>query len=198
MRTLAPDLNVLTRTMPKAGAKMLRPYSLLTAVAAASAIACTASAQTPPSSDIFDQLIRCRSVQDVATRLSCYDAATAAFETATSTGSVVVLDRAEVEASQRQAFGFDINVLNPFAREGRPEEISSITSTLQSARQIGAGKKWLVTLEDGSTWLQIDSSSPYVRRETGQEIRVRRASLGSFMMTVGSSSAFRVRRQTPE
>ncbi|UQV18758.1 hypothetical protein MU852_02310 [Brevundimonas albigilva] len=183
--------------MPKTGLKMPR-YSFLMAVVASSAIAGSVSAQTAPSSEVWDQLIRCRSVQDVTARLSCYDDATAAFETATRSGSVVVLDRAEVEASQRQAFGFDINVLNPFAREGRPEEISSITSALRSARQVGAGQKWLVTLEDGSTWLQIDSSSPYVRRQAGQEVQVRRASLGSFMMTVGSSSAFRVRRQTTD
>ena len=163
---------------------------------AVTALAGIAMAQTPSTSaDVGDQLIRCRSVAEAAARLACYDTAAAAFETATTSGTVVVLDRAEVEATQRQAFGFDINVVNPFAREGRPEEISSITSTLKSARQVGAGRKWLVELEDGSSWLQIDSTTPYVRRGDGQEVSVRRASLGSFLMTVGSSSAFRVRRQ---
>lgn len=141
------------------------------------------------------RLVQCRGLADDAARLACYDSAVAAFETARAEGSVVVLSRDEVEESRRRSFGFDLNVLNPFDREGGPVELDSITSTLVSTRAVSGGKL-LITLADGSTWLQIDSSSPYVSRAQNQPVRVRRATLGSYMMNISDGPPIRVRRQS--
>jgi len=140
-------------------------------------------------------LVRCRATADDAARLACYDAAVAAFETARAQGEVVVLSRTEVAETQRRSFGFDLNVLNPFNGEGRPEELQSVDGTLARARQ-SAGK-WTVTLQDGSTWKQLDNASPYFRTAVGTPVHIRRATLGSYMMSIGGAAPLRVRRDNP-
>jgi len=63
-----------------------------------------------------------------------------------------------------------------------------------SAGFVGDGK-WLFRLEDGSEWRQIDSGTVRFRERQGGPVRIRRASLGSYLMTIGNSRAVRVRRQ---
>lgn len=143
----------------------------------------------------FAVLTNCRSIENSALRLDCYDAAVTALETARAQGAVVVLDRAAVQESQRRSFGFNIHALNPFSRGDGPADIEEVASTLKAARQVGPSQKWLITLEDGSVWLQTDTATPYIRRPQGQQVRIRRASMGSYLMTVANSTAFSVRRQ---
>jgi hypothetical protein len=158
----------------------------------------SSQAQTPDTNAPLAALERCRGITDPASRLSCYDAAVAALNNARAEGSVVVLDRSTVQEAQRRSFGFGINTLNPFSRSDGPAELESVTSTLKAARQVGPSQRWLLTLEDGSVWLQTDTTSPYIRRPQGQEVRIRRASLGSYLMTVANSAAFSVRRQNAD
>lgn len=156
---------------------------------AAMLLAVPAVAQEGATAD----LVRCRATTNDAARLACYDAAVAAFETARAQGEVVVLSRSEVAETQRRSFGFDLNVLNPFDSDGQPEELASVDGTLARARQ--AGGKWIVTLEDGSTWRQLDNASPYFRTAAGTPVHIRRAALGSYMMTIGGAAPLRVRRE---
>lgn len=108
-----------------------------------------------------------------------------------------MLNREQVRESERRTFGFNVSLLNPFESRGTSsssQTLDAIESVVVSAREDGAGK-WVVSLADGSIWRQIDQSSIYLRRPERQTARVRRAALGSYLMTVGSSPAFRVRRQ---
>ena len=73
-------------------------------------------------------------------------------------------------------------------------QIDSIETTLQSATQ-NADNRWVFRLADGGVWRQIDSDPLRIRPRQGDAVRVRKASLGSFLMTVGGSRAVRVRRQ---
>lgn len=142
------------------------------------------------------ELARCRDVTVDTQRLACFDRAVAALDTAERSGEVVVMDRAQVRAANRQLFGFQIT--NPFAgttAAGNVEpEIEAIETTLVSATISGEGK-WVFRLADGSEWRQIDSGSIRFRNREGEAVRVRRASLGSYMLTTEGSRAVRVRRQ---
>jgi Protein of unknown function (DUF3121). len=155
-------------------------------------------AQNSPQSaspDAVQQITACRSITEPMQRLACFDAAVGALDSARTGGDLVVVSRSEVQANQRSAFGFNINLVNPFARQGAPvEEIEAIQSPVRRARQMASGR-WLVSLEDGSTWMQIDDTSVNVSRPEDATATVRRAVLGSYLMTIGSSRAFRVRRQ---
>ena len=139
------------------------------------------------------ELARCRTVPDDSTRLVCFDRAAAALDSAERAGEVVVLDREQVRETNRRLFGFE--VANPFAgRAGSEPLMEAIETTLVSARPSG-DDKWIFKLADGSEWRQIDSGSVRFSNREGEAVRVRRASLGSYMLTIESSRAVRVRRQ---
>ncbi|RYG20485.1 MAG: hypothetical protein EON96_00925 [Caulobacteraceae bacterium] len=162
------------------------------------AVAGSAPPQAAPAAqqrpEMLERLAACRTVTESAARLTCYDAAAAALDTAQRQGDLVIMDRAGVNETRRQLFGFDLTDL-PNMFGGTPSaELSAIETTLTSAARAGEGR-WVFRLADGSTWRQIDSEPVRFQNRSGQEVRVRKASLGSFLMTVGGSRAVRVRRQ---
>lgn len=172
---------------------ILPVIGVLTLAAAGPTAAQQAQAVQRP--ELLTRLTACRAVGEATARLACYDAAAAAFDSAEREGDVVVVDRAQVSAARRQLFGFELpSMPGLFERGARPERIDAIESTLTRAGQFAEGK-WVFTLADGSVWRQIDSEGFRDRVRPGQAVRVRRASLGSFLLTVDRSRAVRVRRQ---
>lgn len=166
----------------------------LAAMAAASALSGQAApAQERP--ETLARLMACRDVADGAARLACYDAAAGALDTAEREGDVVVIDRAGVAETRRQLFGFQMPTLpRLFGPSNAIDEIDAIETTLESAVFVGEGR-WVFRLADGSVWRQIDSERVRFENRPGQPVRVRKASLNSFLLTVGGSRAVRVRRQ---
>lgn len=105
------------------------------------------------------------------------------------------MDRAQVSAARRQLFGFELPSLpDMFERGPAIERVDSIESTLERASVVGEGR-WLFRLADGGVWRQIDVEPVRFQNRNGQVVRVRRAALGSYLLTVGGSRAVRVRRQ---
>ena len=164
------------------------------AVLTLAASAGQAAPQTPQRPEMLERLAACRVVADNSARLACYDGAAAALDQAQQQGDLVVIDRAGVNETRRQLFGFDVPTLPRLFGDTTSPEIESIETTLQSASQAGEAR-WVFRLADGSVWRQIDSDPVRFQNRSGQDVRVRKASLGSFMLTVGSSRAVRVRRQ---
>ncbi len=175
---------------------LLNKMAFLVGLTATFCTAEQAAASMPePSAGALAEVARCRGLTEDANRLACYDRAVAALDAAERAGEVVVLDRAQVRETNRQLFGFEIT--NPFAGRAdiAPEPaVESIETTLASASPSGDGK-WTFRLANGSEWRQIDSGPVRFRNREGEAVRVRRASLGSYLMTLGASRAVRVRRQ---
>jgi hypothetical protein len=171
--------------------------SFISGVAAAVALASLAGQAAPPQerAGSLARVTACRDIADGAARLSCYDAAVSALDSAERQGEVVVMDRAQIGEARRQLFGFEMPALpRLFGPTEGVAEINSIETTLQSATQV-ADNRWVFRLADGGVWRQIDSDSIRHRPRQGDAVRVRKASLGSFLLTVGDSRAVRVRRQ---
>ena len=167
--------------------------SSLAAVAAAS----TLSGQSVPAQERPETLARlmaCRGVADSTARLACFDAAAGALDSAQQQGDLVVMDRAQINQTRRQLFGFEMPALPQLFGADSAVAIDSIDSTLQSASLVGEGR-WVFRLADGGVWRQIDSERVRFQNRTGQPVRIRKASLGSFLLTVDGSRAVRVRRQ---
>lgn len=174
--------------------KSLHTRLILSLAAVASAGA--ASAQTAPAArpEVLDRVVACRQVAGEAARLACYDAAVGSLDQAQRQGDVVVVDRNQVREARRQLFGFQVPSITLFDQGEKPETVEAIETTLTRAAQI-ADNKWVFTLADESVWRQIDSDRVTFRNRPGEAVRVRRASLGSYLMTIGNSRAVRVRRQ---
>ena len=170
--------------------------SLISGLAALAAASTLSTQAAPPQErpETLERLMACRGIADNAARLTCFDTAAGALDTAQRQGDVVVIDRAGVAETRRQLFGFEMPSLpRLFGPEGAAE-IDSIETTLQSASLVGEGR-WVFRLADGSVWRQIDGDRARFENRPGQPVRVRKASLGSFLLTVDGSRAIRVRRQ---
>jgi hypothetical protein len=142
---------------------------------------------------IVQKLADCRKVTEDAARLACYDQAAAALDQAEAKGDIVVVDRDQARKVRRQAFGFTLPSLSLFEKGETQEELENVTGEVDVARQDGAGK-WIVKLKDGAVWAQVDSNELFKTPKSGMTVKVRKASLGSYLMVIDNQRAFRARR----
>lgn len=139
-------------------------------------------------------LMACRSQTDPAQRLACFDAAAASLDQAERQGEVIVVDRQQVTEARRQLFGFDLpSMPTLFERGDRAPALNAVETTLTRATPVGNGL-WVFTLGDGSVWRQVNMEATRFSERPGQPVRVRRAAIGSYLLTIGNGRAVRVRR----
>jgi hypothetical protein len=169
--------------------------SALTAVLALSFVgAVKAAAPAAPSrAEVVKQISACRGIADAGERLACYDKAAAALDTAEASGDVVVVDRAEARAARRQAFGLNLPALGIFDRAATKGEMNTVNAMVASAYRV-AEDRWIVVLDDGAVWRQIDDEVLSRNPHQGSNVRIRRASLGSYMMEIDGQPGIRVHR----
>ncbi len=169
---------------------------IIIACLACLATVATASDKLLPRSDIFQRVIDCRAIVDGTQRLACYDSQVARLDEAAKRDEVVVVDKEQVKKARQGLFGFSLpNLGKLFGGKGGEDdttEISEIESTILSAQTIGYGE-WLIVLEDGARWQQV-SGELALPPKKGQPIRIKRASMGSFMANVNKQPAIKVKR----
>lgn len=170
-------------------------FSILAAAAATPAAALAQPAEPEPQRPpAYESLIRCRTVAEDAARLRCFDEAAAALQAATERREVVVVDRAQIRESRRRLFGIRLPRLPVFGGGGgEEEEIDQVEGVIASASQDGLGH-WVVTLQDGAVWVQVDNNRLALRPRAGQPVVINRGALGSYMMRVNRQPGIRVRR----
>lgn len=175
----------------------MRVFFLVAALAPA-ALAAPALAQETPQQrpEALTRVLSCRALQSAEERLACYDREVAAFETAEATNQVVVMDRQQVRRTRRTLFGLTLPDLGVFGdNNDDPEEaVAELQTTIRSAAQ-NANSKWVVILEDGARWVQIDSRNLAREPRAGMPIRIRRAAMGSYLANIDGQIAIRVRRE---
>ncbi|HEY3888588.1 MAG TPA: hypothetical protein VGL73_08435 [Caulobacteraceae bacterium] len=175
----------------------VRPLSAfgLAAIALAWAPLALAADPAPAASraEVLKALTACRTIVDPTTRLDCFDKAAAAVDRAEASGEVVVIDRAQAQAARRQAFGFNLSALSILNRAATRDEVNTLNSTAAEAYRNSDGK-WVIVLDDGARWRQIDDADLSRSPHTGSVIRIRHASLGSFVMNIDGQPYIRVHR----
>lgn len=142
----------------------------------------------------LQKLLDCRKIADNAQRLACFDAASAAFDQAEAKGDIVVVNREQARKVRRQAFGFTLPSMSLFERGEKAEEINHVQGTVAAVRQNGSGK-WVIRLEDGAVWAQIDTNEINPDPHVGETVEIRRASLGSYMLVLPHHRSFRAHRE---
>ena len=150
-------------------------------------------APAPSRAEVLKALTACRAIGEAGARLDCYDKAAAAIDQAEASGEVVVIDRAQAQAARRQAFGFDLSALSILNRAATRDEVNTLNSTAASAYRNSEGK-WIIVLDNGARWRQIDDAELNRSPRQGSVIRVRHASLGSYVMNIDGQPYIRVHR----
>jgi hypothetical protein len=175
-----------------------RPLGL--ALAGCAALAAAAVAAPPPTpktegrAQELQRLIDCRKIADNTQRLACFDAAAAAMDQAEAKGDIVVVNREQARKVRRQAFGFTLPSMSLFERGEKPEELNKVEGVVAAVRQNGSGK-WVIRLEDGGTWVQVDTNEIIPDPKPGETVEIRRAALGSYMLVLPRHRSFRAHRE---
>jgi hypothetical protein len=145
----------------------------------------------PANAPVVQAVVDCRKIEDSAQRLACYDNAVAALTSAQRSGDLVTLDRKQRQAVRKQAFGFTLPTLSMFDTGEKQED--RIDETLASAHQIGEGR-WVFQMQDGAVWRQIDDEFLSREPHAGSAIMIKRAMMGSYMLSVDGQPGVRVHR----
>jgi hypothetical protein len=160
----------------------------------------TASAGAAGAKDarpaIFQKLVDCRAQQDAALRLACYDAQVAALDDAEAKKELVVVDKAQMKQARKSLFGFSIPKISLFGGgddDQDEEELRILETTVSSARQMNDGN-WRIQLADGVYWRQMEAKDIFAPK-SGDKIKIRRASMGSYLANINGRSAFRIKRE---
>ena len=157
--------------------------------------------------ELLDELLVCRDLPSDEARVICYDSAVdrgrqrggpppvaeaspPPVPATTAAASVA----AASEISQEDLFGKTGNEVQRTVEEVTGNErIESLNARITELQQAGYDKV-AMTLDNGQMWQQIDSSS--LRLRVGDDVRIERASFGSFMLQkVGSKRTMRVKRR---
>jgi hypothetical protein len=168
-------------------------------------LAAPALAQQAP----LDKLYACTSVTDSAPRLACFDEAVAGLRTATETGGAVVVNRAQIERAEKEAFGLAAPSLTALAESAaasttpaasaaakpteKPKTLDNVTLAVKSVEKAPDGSYRFV-MENGQVWRQTDSIRLPGLGKGPWTAEVRKAAMGTFMLKLGDRTAVRVRR----
>jgi mannose-6-phosphate isomerase-like protein (cupin superfamily) len=162
--------------------------------AGVSATAATAPGIEPGRAAVLQALTDCRKLTDAAPRLACFDKATEALDVAESHGEVVVMDREQVKAVKRQAFGFNLPTLHIFDRSNKPDErIDHLVLDLDGAHHDAEGH-WVFVSADGAVWRQTDAAELGEDPHKGSKLLVKNGVLGSFFCKVDNQPQVRCQR----
>jgi hypothetical protein len=163
-------------------------------IAAAFAVASPAPAKdrkpaAPPPNPVLDALSACRTIQDSAARLACFDTASARLAEAVDRHDLVVMDRAEVRQTRRSLFGFSLPRI-PLFRGENVEEQEEITTTITAATSLGMGK-WQFRIEDGAVWRTTEGTPGLVDPAAGQKVVIKRGALGNYFIRFNGQRGLR-------
>lgn len=154
----------------------------------------TSAIAAPPERlpEAFSALVDCRKIADPAARLACFDTRAAELEAATARRDVVVVDRKSVRETRRTLFGLTIPNLSILG-DDQADEVKSVEGVVQGAREDADGR-WILSLKDGATWRQSDGNMLGLAPRNGSKVTIRRAAMGSFMMSIDRQPGIRVKR----
>jgi hypothetical protein len=137
-------------------------------------------------------LLACQSMADAGQRLSCYDKAAQGLAEAMSKKELVVIDKARANEAKRSLFGFSIPNFGALFGGG-DDQVNQIESTIAGAFENGY-EGWTIKLADGSTWQQSDGSPVALPPRKGDKVVVKRGTMGSYFVKLGSQPGFKAKR----
>jgi len=169
--------------------------SLLITAAFALTITTSANARGPVATGTpatMQRLLGCRSIQDNAQRLACFDRETTAVDQAIAKKDIVLIDKVRATAAKRSLFGFSVPDFGGLFG-GSEDEVKEIASTVTTySHNVYTG--WIIRLADGSEWAQTDDAQLGLPPRKGDKVVVHRGSFGAFFLRLNGQSGYKVKR----
>jgi hypothetical protein len=166
--------------------------ALMGLTAPAMGLAASSKTATPPP--VVQQVLDCRKLTEGDQRLACYDKAVDGMAQAQAKGDLVTVDRQQRQALHHQAFGFNLPALSFFSGGEKSEELNEITAKVSSA-SLDASGKWVIRLDDGAVWHQVDDTALEPDPHAGSAVSIRKGLAGGYFMNIDRQQAFRARRE---
>lgn len=173
----------------------------LCAAAVVAVWAGVARAQTPPETpESLRQVYACADISEDAARLACFDQSIGRLRAAESAGQVVAVDRTQMQSIERDAFGFSLpSIANILTRRGNDDANSESAAVERIEMEVARVSSRLdgrhsFVMTNGQVWTQVQPDSASNVRP-GDSIAIRRAALGSYMLSPERGAAHRVRRE---
>lgn len=171
------------------------PMLLLPVLAAAATPAAARDKDEAPARPAqIQKLYDCRTLADAAQRLACFDREAAALEAAEAAREISFADRASIKKARRGLFGFTLPKIDLFGGDDDADEIKSLETKLKSASMDRSGKYRLV-MEDDAVWVQIDTTALPRQPKPGQNVLIKKATMGSYFVSVDGQRSIRMRRE---
>jgi hypothetical protein len=135
-------------------------------------------------------LLDCRSIADSTQRLACYDKAAGVVAEAINKKDLVLIDKERATVAKRSLFGFSVPDFAGLLGGGDLKEIEGTVSGFTNNADGGL----TIKLADGSVWTQTDDTPVALPPRRGDKVVVKRGTLGSYFLRLGSQPGFKVRR----
>ena len=168
--------------------------------------AAPALAQEAPLTRVY----ACTDVVDATARLACFDAAVAGLKQQQAGGDLAVVSRQQVQKVEKEAFGLSVPSASELVASAGPASAApaGVTAPARSekARPLdrvslgvksvskGADGKAVITMDNGQVWKQTDTTKLKIQGKGPWTAEVRKAALGSYMLSVDDRPSIRVKR----
>ena len=138
--------------------------------------------------EVIGNMRACGAEQDDARRLSCYDKQ---FRQTAPPSSRPDSPAVPGALSAEERFGLNAELERKEHGTGQPPQLDKLAGHVTAVSYKLRGEA-VVTLDNGQVWEQVEVGS-HVTLKPGDDIRIRRAALGSFWLST-QDVGFRVRR----
>ena len=137
----------------------------------------------------------CRVITLDTARLACFDREASALLTASRSGELSVVDRADMRTARRSLFGFALPKLPFFAGDKSADEVpDSLDSTIVSAQGI-ANERYRIRIAAGDAiWETTESPLNLSTPRAGEKIVISKGALGSYFLRINGQVGVKGRR----
>ena len=171
----------------------LRVAASLVLLACASAVPAAAKDKEAPVAPAqIRELYACRDISDPTARLACFDREVGDLSSADQAREITFTDRETAKKARRGLFGFSFPKLGGIFG-GDEDEIKEIETVIRAVSADRSGK-YILVMEDDSVWAQIDTTHLPRQPKTGQKVKIKVASMGSYFASVDGGRAIRMKR----
>ena len=169
--------------------------AILLAAGATAAAQSGRPGSSPPQSRHLGAIEACRAIQGDSARLACYDREAGALVSASRSGELSVVNRADMRNARRSLFGFALPKLPFFAGDKSADEVpDTLDSTIVSAHSIANDRYRIKIAAGDAVWETTESPLNLSTPRAGEKIVISKAALGSYFLRINGQIGVKGRR----